>query len=55
MRAPLQPGAAIDLLRTRVAGPGADRYLSPDQAEAEALLAADAPAEALRAIGVELV
>ncbi len=58
LRAPLRPGAAtgtvIDLLRARVAGPGPDRYLSPDLAEAEALLASDAPAEALRAVGVEL-
>ncbi len=58
LRAPLEPGVAtgavIDLLRTRVAGPGPDRYLSPDLAEAEALLAADAPAGALRDVGVEL-
>jgi histidine ammonia-lyase len=43
LRAPLQPGAgggaALGALRTVVAGPGNDRWLSPDLRAAEALLA----------------
>lgn len=43
LRAPLTPGAgtgaAIEALRQRVAGPGADRWLSPDLLAAEELLA----------------
>jgi histidine ammonia-lyase len=43
LRAPLQPsaatGAALQVLRDRVAGPGPDRWLSPDLRTAEALLA----------------
>jgi histidine ammonia-lyase len=43
LRAPLQPaaatGAALHMLRERVAGPGADRWLSPDLRTAEQLLA----------------
>ena len=39
LRAPLRPaagtGAAVDLLRTRVPGPGPDRWLSPELAAAE--------------------
>ena len=58
LRAPLVPaaatGAAVSLLREHVAGPGPDRYLSPELSAAEALLAGDEPAEALRAVGVEL-
>jgi histidine ammonia-lyase len=42
LRAPLQPaagtGAALNVLRTRVAGPGPDRWLAPDLAAAEDLL-----------------
>ena len=42
LRAPLLPGAAtaaaLDVLRTTVAGPGPDRWLSPDLRAAEALL-----------------
>jgi len=57
LRAPLEPapvtGAAIALLRDHVPGPGPDRYLAPELAAAEALLAGDATAEALRAFGVE--
>ena len=45
LRAPLQPGpgtgAALVALRTAVAGPSADRWLSPDLLAAEALLADD--------------
>ena len=45
LRAPLQPGpgtgAALAALRTAVAGPSADRWLSPDLLAAEALLADD--------------
>ena len=58
LRAPLLPaaatGAAVSLLREHVAGPGPDRYLSPELSAAEALLVGDEPAEALRAVGVEL-
>ena len=43
LRAPLQPGAgtaaALEVLRHRVAGPGPDRWLSPDLRAAEAALA----------------
>ena len=43
LRAPLQPGpgtrAAVEVLRARVAGPGPDRWLSPDLRTAEQLLA----------------
>jgi len=43
LRAPLSPspatGAAIDVLRGRVGGPGPDRWLSPDLRAAEQLLA----------------
>ncbi len=42
LRAPLQPGAgtgaALDVLRTRVGGPGPDRWLSPDLRAAESLV-----------------
>ncbi|MGD9996477.1 MAG: histidine ammonia-lyase [Ilumatobacteraceae bacterium] len=43
LRAPLAPapatGAALDVLRAQVAGPGPDRWLSPDLRAAESLLA----------------
>ena len=43
LRSPLQPaagtGAAVQLLRAHVAGPGPDRWLSPDLRAAELLLA----------------
>jgi histidine ammonia-lyase len=43
LRAPLQPGpgtgAALEAVRSRVAGPGPDRYVAPDLAAAEELLA----------------
>ena len=43
LRAPLAPGAgtgaALDVLRGQVAGPGPDRWLSPDLRRAEQLLA----------------
>jgi histidine ammonia-lyase len=42
LRAPLAPaaptGAARDLLRTRIPGPGPDRFLAPELAAAEALV-----------------
>jgi histidine ammonia-lyase len=42
LRAPLAPGkgsrAVLDLLRSQVPGPGADRYLTPDLEAAEALI-----------------
>jgi histidine ammonia-lyase len=46
LRAPLRPaagtGAALALLRERVAGPGPDRFLAPDLAAAEGLVASGA-------------
>jgi histidine ammonia-lyase len=36
---PIATGAAIDVLRGRVGGPGPDRWLSPDLRAAERLLA----------------
>ena len=46
LRAPLAPavatGAAVELLRTRVDGPGADRWLSPELGAAEQLLSEEA-------------
>jgi histidine ammonia-lyase len=43
LRAPLQPGpatgAAVAVLRARVAGPGPDRFLAPELAAAEELIA----------------
>ena len=57
-RAPLVPspatGALHTLLRTVVDGPGPDRFLSPELAEAEALLRSGAMARALAAVGVAL-
>jgi histidine ammonia-lyase len=53
MRAPLQPGPVGDavraLVRTRVAGPGPDRYLSPEIEAAVQLVAAGAVARAASA------
>lgn len=58
LRAPLKPAeatAAIHrLLRTEVPGPGPDRHLSPELAKAEKLLASDAMAQALAAVGISL-
>ena len=56
LRAPLRPGpgtgAALAALRTAVAAPSADRWLSPDLLAAEALLADDTLLDAVRdAIG----
>jgi histidine ammonia-lyase len=52
LRAPLEPAAATgavrDLLRTRVPGPGPDRHVAPEIAEAEQLIASGA---VLRAVG----
>jgi histidine ammonia-lyase len=52
LRAPLSPaagtGAALAALRTRVAGPGPDRYLSPELAAAESLIESG---ELLAAVG----
>ena len=46
LRAPLQPAAgtaaAVSLLRRRVPGPGPDRWLSPELAAAERMLADEA-------------
>lgn len=47
-------GALLDLLRSHVEGPGPDRYLAPELAEAERLLRDDALATALRRAGFEL-
>jgi histidine ammonia-lyase len=53
LRAPLQPapatGAVRDLLRTRVPGPGPDRFLAPELAAAEELVTSGAVAEAAEA------
>jgi histidine ammonia-lyase len=53
LRAPLQParatGAALALLRERMAGPGPDRWLSPDLAAAEELVATGALQRAVEA------
>lgn len=58
LRSPLEPAAATaaarSVLRTEVPGPGPDRFLAPELSAAETLLATDAPAEALAAIGVSL-
>ena len=51
LRAPLQPAAgtaaAVALLRTRVPGPGPDRWLSPELAAAEEMLATESLATAV--------
>ena len=53
LRAPLQPAAgtaaAISLLRSRVPGPGPDRWLSPELAAAERMLADEALVTAVEA------
>jgi histidine ammonia-lyase len=53
LRAPLQPapgtGAALAALRTRVAGPGPDRWMSPDLLAAEDLLRSGAVLAAVTA------
>jgi histidine ammonia-lyase len=56
LRAPLEPGqgtaAARDAVRSAVPGPGPDRWLAPELAEVEALVAAGAVVEAVEsAIG----
>ncbi len=54
LRAPLQPAAgtaaAVRLLRTRVPGPGPDRWLSPELAAAEQTLSDDALVTAAEAV-----
>ena len=54
LRAPLQPAAgtaaAVGLLRTEVPGPGPDRWLSPELAAAERILAAEALVPAVEAV-----
>jgi histidine ammonia-lyase len=57
LRAPLEPGpgtaAARAAVRTAIPGPGPDRWLAPELAEAEALVASGAVVEAVEAaIGV---
>jgi len=47
-------GAVINVLRTEVAGPGPDRYLSPDLQAAEGLLRSQSNEDALRGVGVQL-
>lgn len=58
LRAPLLPGTAtralVDLLRVDVAGPGPDRYLSPDLQAAEQLLKTRKLEAALAATGIRL-
>ena len=53
LRAPLQPAAgtaaAVSLLRRRVPGPGPDRWLSPELAAAERMLAEEALVAAVEA------
>jgi histidine ammonia-lyase len=53
LRAPLRPGpataAALALLRERMSGPGPDRWLSPDLAAAEELVATGALQRAVEA------
>jgi histidine ammonia-lyase len=54
LRAPLQPAAAtaaaVELLRSRVPGPGPDRILSPELGAAEELLKEEALVEAVGAV-----
>lgn len=56
LRAPLQPGAVtgavIAELRTTVPGPGPDRFLAPELAEADALVGSGAIARAAREAGM---
>ncbi|MBV9336810.1 MAG: histidine ammonia-lyase, partial [Solirubrobacterales bacterium] len=53
LRAPLAPapgtGAALQAVRSRVAGPGSDRYLAPELAEVEALVSSGALLRAVEA------
>jgi histidine ammonia-lyase len=53
LRAPLEPGAgtaaARDAVRAAVPGPGPDRWLAPELADAEALVASGAVVEAVEA------
>ncbi len=53
LRAPLRPApataAVLDLLRTRVAGPGPDRHMAPEIAAAEELIRSGAVREAVAA------
>jgi histidine ammonia-lyase len=56
LRAPLAPapgtGAALSVIRSRVPGPGPDRYLSPELASVEELVGSRALLEAVeRAVG----
>ena len=59
LRAPLQPAAgtaaAVSQLRTRVPGPGPDRWLSPELAAAEQMLMAEALVPAVEAATGPLV
>ena len=54
MRAPLEPaagsGAALAAVRERVQGPGPDRWLSPDLAAVEQLVASGALLEAVEPV-----
>ncbi len=58
LRAPLQPspatGAALNAVRSAVAGPGPDRWLSPDLRRAEQLLADDSVLAAVESVIGEL-
>ncbi len=58
LRAPLEPAAATgavrDLLRTRIAGPGPDRWLAPEIEEARRLVASGAIVSAAEAVTGEL-
>jgi len=53
LRAPLRPApgtaAALEAVRSRIAGPGPDRFVAPDLATADELLASDAVLEAVQA------
>jgi histidine ammonia-lyase len=58
LRQPLEPapgtGAALAVLRQHVPGPGPDDFLAPQLAEAERLLAENAPTAALAGPGIQL-
>jgi histidine ammonia-lyase len=58
LRQPLEPapgtGAALAVLREHVPGPGPDDFLAPRLAEAERLLAENAPTAALSGPGIQL-
>lgn len=58
LRTPLQPsvatGLAIEVLRRDVAGPGSDRFLSPELGQAETLLRSGAPDRRLAENGIVL-